>query len=197
MPKKEYGWANGNIPLIGDHSLAKHRILRQYVQKYVEILTRDPRIDRFQLALVDGFAGGGIYRRSGQKDPHLGSPAILIEAIAAAEVAVNATRQKQIQIRTSYYFVDKSKANIDALEKTLTDHVYPRFPGVTPQILTGRFEENLAQIVADIKKKGKSPRAIFLLDQCCRARCLMAFRAPLAMAIAPCASSATTTMAIA
>src|SRR6185436_7178182 len=112
MPKKEYGWANGNIPIIGDHSLAKHRILRQYVQKYVEILTRDPRIARFQLALVDGFAGGGIYERSGQEDPHLGSPAILIEAIAAAELAVNATRQKQIQLLPSYYFVDKSKANI-------------------------------------------------------------------------------------
>lgn len=165
MPKKEYGWAKGNIPIIGDHSLAKHRILRQYVQKYVEILTRDPRINRFQLALVDGFAGGGIYQRSGHAEPHLGSPAILIEAIAAAKLAVDETRRNQIHLLPSYYFVDKNKENIAALEKTLTDHVYPRFPGVTPQVLTGRFEEQLAPIVADIKKKGKSPRAIFLLDQ--------------------------------
>lgn len=165
MPKKEYGWANGNIPTIGDHSLAKHRILRQYVQKYVEILTSNPRIDRFQIALVDGFAGGGIYQRSGHAEPHLGSPAILIEAIAAAELAVRATRQKQIHFLPSYYFVDMNTANVAALEKTLADHVYPRFPGVVPHILTGRFEDQLAPIVADIKKKGKSPRAIFLLDQ--------------------------------
>lgn len=165
MPKKEYGWANGNIPIIGDHSLAKHRILREYVQKYVEILTSDPRIDRFKLALVDGFAGGGIYQRVGHAEPHLGSPAILMEAMASAEAAVAKTRQKQIRIEANYYFVDKNEENIAALEKTLQDHVYPRYPGATPSILTGRFEEKLPAIVADIKKKGKSHRAIFLLDQ--------------------------------
>jgi hypothetical protein len=75
MPKKEYGWAGGNVPIIGEHSLAKHRILREYVQRYIEILTQNPRIDRLRLTLVDAFAGGGIYQRSGHDAPHLGSPA--------------------------------------------------------------------------------------------------------------------------
>lgn len=165
MPKKAYGWANGNVPIIGEHSLAKHRILREYIQKYVEILTRNPRIPRFELALVDGFAGGGIYQRAGHSEVHLGSPAILIEAVDAAAAAVRETRDKQIQIASSYYFVDMNEDNVAALEKTLKDHVYPRFPGIAPTILTGRFEDELAGIIGDIKKNRRTPRVIFLLDQ--------------------------------
>lgn len=165
MPKKEYGWEKGNVPIIGEHSLAKHRILREYVQKYIEILTRNPRIERLNLTLVDGFAGGGIYQRSGKSEIHFGSPAILIQATAAAQIEVNKVRRKPVTIHPSYVFVDKNPSNIAVLEDTLRKHVYPTHPGVTPTILTGAFEDKLTSIVASIKQDGRVHRAIFLLDQ--------------------------------
>jgi len=165
MPRKEYGWAGGNVPIIGEHSLAKHRILREYVQKYIEILTRNPRIERLKLTLVDGFAGGGIYQRTGECAPHLGSPAILIEATAAAQVQVNRVRQKPVTIQPVYFFIDKNPANVTVLQETLRKHVYPAHPGITPTILTGSFEDKLAPVVAAIKQDGRAHRAIFLLDQ--------------------------------
>jgi len=165
MPKKEYGWDGGNIPIIGEHSIAKHRILREYVQKYIEILTRNPRIERLKLTLVDGFAGGGIYQRSGDSVPHFGSPAILIEATAAAQTQVNLVRHKPVTIQPAYFFIDKNPANLAVLQETLQKHIYPAHPGVTPTILTGTFEDKLAPIVASIKQIGRVHRAIFLLDQ--------------------------------
>ncbi len=165
MPKKEYGWEGGNVPIIGEHSLAKHRILREYVQKYIEILTRNPRIERLKLTLVDGFAGGGIYQRSGESAPHFGSPAILIEATAAAQAQVNQTRHKPITIQPTYFFIDKNPANVAVLQETLRRHIYPQHPGIAPRILTGTFEDNLAAIVGNIKQDGHAHRAIFLLDQ--------------------------------
>lgn len=165
MPKKWYGWDGGNVPIIGEHSLAKHRILRQYVQRYIAILTRNPRIERLTLTLVDGFAGGGIYERRGANEPHLGSPAILIEAAAAAQVEVNRVRHKPVIIQPAYFFVDNNPSNVSVLEETLRKYVYPQHPGVAATILTGTFEQMLAPIVANIKKKGRAHRAIFLLDQ--------------------------------
>ena len=165
MPKKEYGWDKGNVPIIGEHSLAKHRILREYVQRYIEILTANPRIERLKLSLVDGFAGGGIYQKKGTQVPHFGSPAILIEATAAAQSRVNKTRVKPVTIQPKYYFVDKNSANVSALQDTLAKYVQPQHPGVEPTILTGAFEDHLEKLVEAIKQDGQAHRAIFVLDQ--------------------------------
>lgn len=165
MPKKEYGWTGGNVPIIGEHSLAKHRILREYVQRYIEILTQNPRIDRLRLTLVDAFAGGGIYQRSGQTAPHLGSPAILIQATAAAQARVNMNRQKPVVVLPKFYFIDKSEANLAVLRETLCTHVYPEYPGVSPTVQCGVFEEEVEPLLVRIKQEGRAHRAIFLLDQ--------------------------------
>lgn len=61
MPLKHYTWDKGHIPTIEEHSLAKHRILREYVLDYIRILTSDPRRERLHLDIIDGFAGGGTY----------------------------------------------------------------------------------------------------------------------------------------
>ena len=62
MPSKQYGWGTGDVPKIAPHSLAKHRILREYVQRYIHVLTAAPGMDLFRISLVDGFAGGGEYQ---------------------------------------------------------------------------------------------------------------------------------------
>jgi three-Cys-motif partner protein len=166
MPKKEYDWEGTNVPIIGEHSIAKHRILREYVRKYIEILTRNPKIERLKLTFVDGFAGGGIYERSAERKPHFGSPVILIEeATAVAQARWNLARHKPVILEPTFFFIDKKPTNIAVLQETLRSHVYPEHPGIAPTILTGTFEEQLAPIVASIKKQRGAHRAIFLLDQ--------------------------------
>ena len=83
MPRKDYEWDFAEPPPIGPHSLAKHRILREYVEEYVRVLTSNPRIDRLVLNLVDGFAGGGLYvDHAAPTIIHPGSPQILLDAVS-------------------------------------------------------------------------------------------------------------------
>jgi three-Cys-motif partner protein len=59
-------------PIIHQHSLAKHEILRAYLTAYIQTLISSPFQDRFRLTLVDGFAGGGIYRHEATGQEVLG-----------------------------------------------------------------------------------------------------------------------------
>ena len=59
-----YDWRIGESPpLLGEHSIAKHEIFEQYLGIYIERLTRTPSQTMLNLTVVDGFCGGGVYRR--------------------------------------------------------------------------------------------------------------------------------------
>lgn len=164
MPRKAYDWTNGSIPEIAPHSLAKHRILGEYVQRYIHVLTAMLGIEVFRLTLVDGFAGGGEYRHSsGILCP--GSPQILIDAVRAAEVTINAARTKTARIEPNYIFVERNPEVARYLRDVLRrrgDH--PRSDGEV-QLIEGAFEDHVDSIIARIKSRGRAHRAIFVLDQ--------------------------------
>lgn len=165
MPRKEYTWGNGTLPEIAPHSLAKHRILREYVGRYVGVLTVNPRIERLRLSLVDAFAGGGEYQHSQSGICVPGSPQILLDGLAAAETAANVGRQKPIRIDSTFYFVEKEPRTFAYL-----NHVLSKRPNWQQErgrvvVLAGGFEERLNGIIAGIKKDGRAHRAIFVLDQ--------------------------------
>lgn len=166
MPSKHYEWRGGNIPLIGEHSLAKHRILRRYVETYIEVLTSNPRRERLSLALVDGFAGGGVYRLAGQEtDRHPGSPIILMQAVASAAEKVNKNRKKNLDIVPRYYFIEQDAETVATLRGVVSDY-RQHVSASEPTILTGTFDDHLDEVIRDIKKRrGRKHRAIFLLDQ--------------------------------
>lgn len=96
MPKKAYGWSDGSTPEIAPHSLAKHRILREYIERYLRVLTARPGIDKFRVTLVDGFAGGGEYFDPRKQLICPGSPQILIDAVRTAEACINKERNKPL-----------------------------------------------------------------------------------------------------
>lgn len=164
MPKKEYGWEDGALPEIAPHSLAKHRILREYVQRYLRVLTAAPGMETFRLWLVDGFAGGGEYvDRSGNRT--LGSPLILLDAVRDAELSINASRSKPLRIDAEYVFVEKSPKVMAHLEQVLLGHAPRRPSDGRIHCLTGGFEQHLDGVISRIKARGRAHRAIFLLDQ--------------------------------
>ena len=63
MSEVHYEWAlGGAYPFIQQHSVAKHEILRAYLVAYIQTLISTPNQEVFRLAIIDGFAGGGVYR---------------------------------------------------------------------------------------------------------------------------------------
>jgi hypothetical protein len=58
MAKGGYGWSlDGALPVIEDHSRAKHDVLRAYLINYLRILAPHHRSEGIRVTLVDGFAG--------------------------------------------------------------------------------------------------------------------------------------------
>jgi three-Cys-motif partner protein len=157
-------WKNGDLPSIEPHSKAKLSVLRNYVEDYICILCANSfGRDAFKITVVDGFAGGGAYA-----DGTLGSPFVFLEAVAAAETKINATRAKPLSIDCHYYFVEKSTTNFECLRWQLEQSAYKNQLGKTIFLHHGSFHEHHAQIVAKTKDRftrGGS-RVIFFLDQC-------------------------------
>src|SRR4051812_42748270 len=68
-------WQSGHLPELERHSKAKLDIVRDYIETYIQILCQSVkfRSPRFKLSIVDGFAGGGVY-----KGQQLGSPFVIM-----------------------------------------------------------------------------------------------------------------------
>src|SRR5579862_5056131 len=95
MSDLHHQWRVGEQPpIIRAHSLAKHRVLGQYLSRYVDVLTSNPNIPEFRLTLVDGFAGGGLYRDWQTNEERLGSPLLMLNAMRDATATAKARRSK-------------------------------------------------------------------------------------------------------
>lgn len=161
-----YRWVIGEAPpVLGEHSLAKHRILKEYLEKYVAILTHSGRAEQLTLSLVDGFSGGGRYLHSSTGERIAGSPLLMLDAMAVAEVRANERRRKGFRLNSNFYFVEQRKQTLEHLQKEVK--ASPSAVGKHDQIhfLHGTFSKHLDQIISNIKRKGTAHRTIFLLDQ--------------------------------
>lgn len=167
MVEKRYRWADGAT--LEEHSLRKHKILREYVFDYLTVRCKLPQQDRFRLAIVDGFAGGGRYRCGAA-----GSPLIFIEELKRAVEAVNTQRAVQslgaIEVECLLIFNDASR---DAVE-LLRTHVAPLQAAsaltcpklhLRVEYLNDPFEMAYPKI-KDLLGRGRYRSVIFNLDQC-------------------------------
>jgi three-Cys-motif partner protein len=166
MAKKNHDWIIGkDPPLIRPHSLAKHRVLKEYLKRYVATLTINPRQDQFRLTLIDGFAGGGLYLDSHSKEQRPGSPLIMLEAMREAAEAAKAAREKPFHLDVEYIFIEKNKEYAEYLRKTIQNSEYQNLLKDKIKLVQGDFVSEVPNIISIIKKKGKAGRAIFFLDQ--------------------------------
>ena len=82
---RHYSWKVGQpLPVLGEHSLAKHRVFASYTARYIRILSPVLQMRKFKLTIVDGFCGGGLYSFDGGVVP--GSPLLLLRSAKAAEI---------------------------------------------------------------------------------------------------------------
>jgi three-Cys-motif partner protein len=86
MAEKRYSWENGVT--LEEHTKRKHKILREYLARYLAVRCALPQQTKFRLAIVEGFAGGGRYACGSP-----GSPLILLEELRAAADGFNLKRR--------------------------------------------------------------------------------------------------------
>lgn len=167
MAKKDYAWLDGAT--LDEHTRRKHKVLRDYFSQYIAVRCQLPQMERFRLAVVDGFSGGGRY-----KGGEPGSPVILIEELRAAFDAVNTHRKTQglgeVEIECLFVFNDESQAAIELLKT----HVAPLLAEIRSsrpklhlrvEYFTDTFERSYPAMKA-LVERGRFRSALFNLDQC-------------------------------
>lgn len=167
MVKKIYEWVDG--AKIEEHSRRKHKILREYVFDYLTVRCKRPQQERFRLAIVDGFSGGGRYQCGAP-----GSPLIFIEELKRAVEAVNTQRvvggMGTIDVECLIIFNDASR---DAIE-LLKIHVGPVLADIVQtcpklylriEYLNEVFEIAYSKIKG-LLEQGRYRSVLFNLDQC-------------------------------
>ena len=161
----QFTWRQGSEPpAIESHTDAKLRLLQAYLDRYFDVVCALPRMDVLRIALVDAFAGGGLFRRNGSV--RFGSPLVMVDAVQRAEARINARRRKPLRIEARFYFVDADADAVEYLRSTLaTTDIDQRFrESITLRNATASAA--LPAIVRDISGWSRIGRSIFFLDQC-------------------------------
>ncbi len=168
MAKKAYQWTGGAT--LEDHSKRKHAILREYFAQYLTVRCQLPQQEKFRLAVVDGFAGGGRYKCGAS-----GSPIIFIEELRNAVELVNLTRasngMKSLEIECLLILNDFSgeavnvlKENVAPLQAEISQNVSRLHLKI--EFLNQPFEEAYKQKIKPMLAQGRYSNLLFNLDQC-------------------------------
>lgn len=165
MGSDAFRWRVGeHPPELEAHSKAKLDVLRRYLRAYFARLNANPSRDKFTLDLVDGFAGGGVFRWAGEIVS--GTPLIMLEESKHAERELNRNRSKPLRFDFRYYFVDADADHAKHLRSTLHERGH-RADGEKIIVLNRRFEDIADDVIGKIRRRQpKAGRALFLLDQC-------------------------------
>lgn len=151
-----FNWKNGP-PYLEEHSKAKLVILSDYIQEYLNIVCQQRTIDKYNITLIDGFAGGNIYQNNKQ-----GSPFVMMDAVNKASAHINNDRSKPVDINPYYFFIEKDKDAFESLSGSMQNTDQTNI-----KIKWGNFNHYIDEVITHIKNR--NPRggggAIFFLDQ--------------------------------
>ena len=169
MSRKPYEWDGQDI--IEAHSLAKHELIHNYIVNYIKTLTSIPAMREIKLTLVDGFAGGGLYRgHNGQ--PVFGSPLRMLQAVREAQAwRQTAIPGPDLAWKIQFYFVEPNPRALHLLKTTVADEFGQTFAERHVHYIASTFQEACPGIVQAVRHSAKrlqarqGGRAIFFLDQ--------------------------------
>ena len=166
MTGDHHSWTLGSqLPELRPHSQAKHRIIESYLVLYVGTLTSNPKIPKLNLSLVDGFAGGGLYRDPRTHEERYGSPFLMLRSMHQAAAAAQAKRSKDFVLDVEYTFVEASLDHYSCLETSLKESEFRSLLSDKIRLIHGEFANHVDEISKRIRRRGKRSRAIFVLDQ--------------------------------
>ncbi|WP_386175281.1 three-Cys-motif partner protein TcmP [Sulfitobacter sp. R86518] len=167
MVKKQYDWESG--PKLDLHTARKHKVVREYFAEYLRVRCGLPQQERFRVAVVDGFAGGGRYLDGGA-----GSPIIFIEELIKASNKLNIDRavsgMKPIELECLLILNDAQPDVVTVLEEAVAatiTNLRETAPKLTLRVefRCKKFEE-LYPEVEEILRIVKFKNVLFNLDQC-------------------------------
>jgi hypothetical protein len=167
MARKPFDWpADGSGALLQQHSVAKLEVLREYLIAYFKTLATAPGQEEIRLTLVDGFAGGGVFRHAVTQERILGSPLVFLKASEEAQAIINADRRKPLHFNISYIFVEKNRNAVKSLLITLKAEGYELRLGSDIHVVESAFEDQIEAIIKAIKERTpRRCRALISLDQ--------------------------------
>ena len=162
-----HSWEKGKIPIIESHSLVKHRIFKEYIEKYLRVVSKMGfRRSHLPLTLIDGFAGGGEFVTENNKI-RLGSPFILMKAVSQIKKEILAN-SSSFNLDVDFIFTERNKAAYKSLMHTFQTFTEKKYDidvskiEILPADITGKIDG----IINFIKRKHSSERCIFLFDPC-------------------------------
>lgn len=163
MPRNFEWTPDGKLPKIEEHSIKKLSVLKNYLDDYFDTVVPDPRTDRLNITLVDGFCGGGLY--DNEDEQIFGSPLVLLKAVEAARIRLNEGREKPLEINARFYFVDDNADHVDCLRQQIINEGFRTDIGKSIHLTVADFSGELPNILCAIKKDQRAGRSIFVLDQ--------------------------------
>jgi three-Cys-motif partner protein len=134
---------------LDDHTRAKHRVLRAYLDAWIPIMAQQALKVRAQtlgaprLLLVDGFAGPGRYATG---EP--GSPVIMLNALLD-----HAAFRRLGGVTFLYLFIEHDARRVAHLEEEITKLDLPG--NVEIGVEHGEFEDTFGGMVEDIHRRGR------------------------------------------
>ena len=167
MVKKPYDWPGGAA--LQEHSKRKHKVLREYFNKYISVRCQIPHQSKFRLAVIDGFAGGGRYECGSP-----GSPLIFIEELRAALERANIQRAvsnlPKLEIECLLIMSDEDPVAIDLLKSNcapLLAEIRDTHPALhlNSHFEVGQFEQ-LYPSIREMVARGRYRSVLYNLDQC-------------------------------
>ncbi len=128
------------------HTIAKHRLLRSYLDAWLPIMSANRRV-----MYIDGFAGPGEYE-GGEE----GSPIIALRAVLEHRQPFNA--------EIAFLFIESEESRRIHLEQ-LIDRRFPTLPdNVSYDVVSGRFDETMSGVLnhLDEEKMRLAPTFAFI-----------------------------------
>jgi three-Cys-motif partner protein len=146
--------------------LAKHRLYEEYLKRYVATVTKNPKIEKLTLTVVDGLAGGNIYTDKITRELRPGSPSIILNSLAAAKREAQERRTKPFTFDDHYIFMESDRDHFASLRSTLAESRHARRVGQEIELLRDDWITHFETIIESIKRRAGGERALFILDQC-------------------------------
>jgi three-Cys-motif partner protein len=167
MSLKPISWTTGAT--LEEHSKRKHKVVGEYIARYLAVRCQFPQQSRFRLAIVDGFAGGGRYKCGSP-----GSPLIFLEELRVATEAFNVRRLAEgmspIDIECLLILNDYDSGTIALLKQNVAPLIAHISQNVPRLHLRVEYREKKFEVVyPEIKQlieKGNYQNVLFNLDQC-------------------------------
>jgi three-Cys-motif partner protein len=166
MVESRYSWERGVE--LEEHTRRKHKILREYLARYLVVRCALPQQSRFRLAIVEGFAGGGRY-----KEGEPGSPLVFIEELRAAAERFNLKRTDEgmapLDIEC-FLILNDAEPGTAAILKNNVEPIVAAIRADAPKLhlQVAYFEKPFEALYPEIKlllAQGRYHNVLFNLDQ--------------------------------